>query len=405
MNILVISERFYPEQFRINDICSTFVELGHSVTIITGLPNYPNIKIPEKYKIKENRYENFYGVNVVRVGIIPRGGVIKLFLNYVSFMVNACIKIIGMDISKFDIIYVYQTSPVTMIVPALLAKFKAKIPVLVYCCDVWPDSVCNKISNKKSLLFRCIKWLSAKLYQAADRIAITSKPFCGYLVDVCGVDAKNIFYIPQHCEDIYLTYNDEVDNDCVDFAFLGNIGFAQNCEIIIEAVERIKTHKKFMVHFVGDGSNIDKIKQMVAEKGFADRVIFHGRFPVSEMKQFYALADAFLLTLKSSSAIGLTMPSKLQGYMAAGKPIVAAIHTIGGAAQEVIHQANCGKSVDSDDAQGLALLMSDAIENFTEYKMLGKNGREYFLQHFTKDIFMKATLNQLEDMVENHVRK
>jgi len=225
-------------------------------------------------------------------------------------------------------------------------------------------------------------------------IAVISKPFIEYLNSVCGVKESNMVYLPQHAEEVYLSMDFEPeDSNCIDIMFVGNIGIAQDVDCIIKAVALINSNRKYKVHFIGNGSKLEYAKEIVMENGLCDKIIFHGRHPVDEMPKFYKSADVCLLTLTNDSFVGKTIPSKLQGYMAAGKIVLGAID---GAAQDIINESKCGLCVDSGDHEGLARIMTEIIENPEKYKEYGKNGREYFNNHFTKDIH----INKLEVLLK-----
>jgi len=397
MKILVVCQYYYPEQFRINDICEQLVQDGHSVTVLTGLPNYPMGKIPSEYRWGRKREEIINGVKVLRSFEIGRkSGVVGMALNYVSYMLSASIKALFLK-KDFDIIFVYQLSPVTMALPGIILKKRSSNPLYLYCCDIWPESMKNILPDEGSFIFKIVKRFSRYLYSQCDAITVTSKLFIKYFNQEHSILSERISYIPQHAEDIYLQMDFSPVDDITDFVFMGNIGIAQDIECILDAAEMIKHIPKFKIHFVGDGSYLEKSKIIAKNKGLDDIVVFHGRHPLEKMPDFYKLADACLLTLKAENFIGLTMPSKLQGYMAAGKPVIGAIN---GAAQEVIKESQCGLCVNASDSNALAKAMRDFIENPDKYKDCGEKGREYFKQHFTKDIFMKKLENELNRLVE-----
>jgi glycosyltransferase involved in cell wall biosynthesis len=399
MKILVVSQYYYPEQFRINDICEQLVVDGHSVTVLTGLPNYPKGEIPNEYKWGKRRKEVVNGVNVIRSFEVARGkGAISLGLNYLSFMFSASLKILLMK-KDFDLIFVYQLSPVTMVFPAIIAKKITKTPLYLYSCDIWPDSMKNIISDENNFIYMLVKRFSTYLYSNCDGIGITSKPFFQYFNEVHSIPLDKISYIPQHAEETYLSINETEDNGVVDFVFMGNIGIAQDIDCVLDAVQQLENKLNFKVHFVGDGSYLENSKLVVKEKELFNHVIFHGRHPLHDMPKFYMLADACLLTLKGDSLVGLTMPSKLQGYMAAGKPIIGAIN---GSAQEVIKESKCGVCVNASDSEELAKAMQDFIENKYKYINCGDNGRKYFVENFTKKIYMEKLIGQFNKLMEEN---
>ncbi len=389
MRILVVTQYYHPEQFRVNDICDELVKRGHEVTVLTGRPNYPDGEIYPGYEeIKQK--EEYHGVEIIRCKVRPRHkGSFNLLLNYLSFVRSTSKKIKKLD-NRFDVIYVYQLSPVTSAIPALKLKKKYGIPIFLYCCDVWPDSVRDSDDKPMSVhnpIYVVAKWISKYVYNRVDRIGVKCNQFTDYLHDVCGVDKNKCCLIYEHAESSYLSVPEEpVDNGCYDFMFLGNIGKSQHCEYIVKAAERIKTTKAFKVHFVGSGSALKDLQEYVSKKGLGDLVVFHGRHPVSEINTFYELADCCMLTLSAKTATGFTPPAKLVGYMAASRPIIGAAE---GATKDIIQEADCGICVDSDDINGLANAMVYALVNQEEFLQKGKKGRKFFLNNFTLDNYIR----------------
>lgn len=270
-------------------------------------------------------------------------------------------------------------------------------PLYLYSCDIWPESMKNILPDENLFIFKIVKRFSSYLYSQCDAISVTSKPFIKYFIQEHSIPFERISYIPQHAEDIYLYSDNAIVDDVTDFFFMGNIGIAQDIDCILDAAEKIKQIPNFKIHFVGDGSYLDQSKLISCKKGLNDIVIFHGRYPLESMPDFYNLADACLLTLKAENLIGLTMPSKLQGYMAAGKAVIGAIN---GAAQDVIMESQCGLCVNAGDSRALAEAMQAFIQSPEKYKNCGDNGRKYFEKHFTKDIFMEKLKDELIRLVE-----
>jgi glycosyltransferase involved in cell wall biosynthesis len=401
MKILVVCQYYYPEQFRINDICEQLVQDGHSVTVLTGLPNYPSGKVPKEYKYARKRKETINGVKVLRCFEIGRkSGAVGMALNYISYMLSASVKALFLK-KDFDIIFVYQLSPVFMALPGVILKKCAFRPLYLYCCDIWPESIKNYIADEKSIIYKIVGKFSTYLYSKCDVITDTSKPFIEYFNKTHSIHINRISYNPQHAEDIYLDMDFSTEDEVTDFIFMGNIGIAQDIDCILDATEKIKEIPNFKVHFVGDGSYLETSKELVQQKGLADIVVFHGRHPLEKMPGFYRMADACLLTLKHDSLVGMTMPSKLQGYMAAGKTVIGAIN---GAAKEVIEESKCGVCVKASDSLALAEAMKDFIQNRDKYNDCGENGRDYFKKHFTKDIYMKKLEETLYELAEGKAK-
>ncbi len=397
LSILVVSQYYFPEPFRISDICEELARRGHKVTVLTGQPNYPDGVIYEGYESIES-VEEHNGVEIIRCKIHPRHtGSFNLFLNYLSFVKSASRKIKTIN-DGFDLIYVYQLSPVTSALPAIRLKKNIGIPIFLYCCDIWPDSVRDSVGEPMSLknpIYKLAKWISKYIYERVDRIGVKCNQFADYLHDVCGIDKEKCCLIYEHAESSYLAIPEEPkDNGCFDFVFLGNIGSSQHCDYIVRAVEKIRTSKKFKLHFVGSGSELKNLQDYVEKKAMTSIVVFHGRYPVSEINRFYEFADCCILTLSAKTATGLTPPAKLVGYMAASRPVIAAAV---GATSDIIKNSGCGICVNSEDIDGLASAMNYALDNQDEFRKKGKSGRSYFINNFT----LKKHVDSLEMELNN----
>lgn len=387
-----MSQYYYPDNFRINDIAAELVKEGHGVRVLTGLPDYATSRVPKEYRWPKNRKQVVAGVQVVRVPIIARRtGVLFRILNYLSFVVTSCLYALFHP-TDGDVLLVSQTSPVFQAMAGILWKWRHKKPLILYCYDLWPESMKAWNVKEDSFIFRVAKGISSWIYRSCDVVAVTSRPFRQYLAEVCGVPESRLVYLPQHAEDLYgALVGDYDDNEVVDFLFAGNIGAVQHVDCILQALPLIQTYKAFCVHIVGDGTELSRCRELAAKLSLGDKIIFHGRHPLAEMKTFYRMADCFLLTLRGGDFIGMTLPGKAQGYLSAGRPIVGAID---GAGAEMIEQARCGEAVPAGDFKGLAAAMTQVIENLELYRKKGLQGRQFYEQHYTKEIFM-ASLNSI----------
>ncbi|MEN6471875.1 MAG: glycosyltransferase family 4 protein [Clostridiaceae bacterium] len=397
MRILVISQYYYPENFRINDICEELVLRGHQVTVLTGLPNYPEGYVPKDYRYGRKHRETINGVEVLRCFEIGRrtGGFWRA-LNYFSFMFSGAFCALWLPKDAFDVIYGYAPSPIMQMLAALVYKKRSGKKIVFYSIDVWPAALKAGISGE-GLIFRLIKRLSKKIYQESDCIHITSEPFIDYIHDTHDIPYERITYVPQHAEDIYLSEDfTSIENGCADFLFAGNIGAAQDMECIVDACIQLKDLSGWKMHIVGDGSYLSVTQEMVHINDMESFFAFYGRLPISEMPAFYKMADVCMLTLKHDNETGLTLPAKLQSYMAAGKPVIGAID---GSAQDVIKESDCGVCVDAGDSEALASAMRDFILQPQRYAQCGQNGKAYFSHHFTKKIYMEKLLEALERAV------
>lgn len=384
MNILIVSQHFYPDSFRINEIATELTKRGNKVTVLTSLPDYATGRVPGECRGIKNRKINYNGVKVIRsFSISRRSGVLFRALNYLSFCLSSTFKARFLK-ESFDLVLCYQTSPVLMANAAKVIAKKQKIPFLIYCLDLWPESLKAWGVGESKLLFKLMHSYSKMIYNKADAIAVSSKPFIDYLCAVNGVKKSKICYIPQHSEDMNLPFKDE-NNGVLHLAFGGNIGSVQNVDCIVRAVAELKNSEGFTVDIYGDGSELEACKKLAVELNVQNKIIFHGRVSRETLWENYKTSDAFLLTLKDEGIIGFTVPAKLQEYMSGNRPIIAAI---GGAAEEIITSAECGVCVPAGDHKALASAIEDFVLNAASYKIFAENGRKHYEENFTLDKFM-----------------
>ena len=229
MKILIVSQYYYPEQFQINDIAPKLVKRGHEVTVLCGLPNYPKGVLFKGFDDKksthwkEKEYFEQTGVCVIHVNQVLRGrNPLRLVMNYFTFACNSK-KEVYMLPSDFDVVFCYQLSPITSMYAAMEYKKLYGTPILFYTLDLWPVSAESILKSEKNPLMLPVTRMSQKLYQSADRILVTSRPFIDYIERVNGVERERMGYLPQHAGDTMLEMNllKEVENGCADFMFAG----------------------------------------------------------------------------------------------------------------------------------------------------------------------------------------
>lgn len=395
MRILVVSQFYYPEPFqKLKDLCEGWKDTGHEVTVLTGVPNYPTGVVPIEYQQGKKRQELIEGVKVLRLPLVPRRrSNVGLALNYLSWSAVATIKMLFWK-ERFDIVFCYQTSPVLVLFPAWVAKLKNRCGLVGYCLDQWPVSMLATLKSESNLAYRLMKVVSGWLYRCCDCLAVTSEPFIDYLEKEHQLPKDNMIYVPQHGNDDYLgeDFDKNTGDSEVHLLFTGNMGQAQDLETILKAVKLVRQDLNFVIDFVGSGSALVDCESFVTQNLLADRVKFHGRKPYAELPRYYRQADACLVTLRHENAIGLTLPGKMQDYLAVGKPIIGAID---GAGAQVIKEARCGFCVKAGDSEALARAIEDFIKHRAKYIDCGKNARRYYAQHFTK----KRVLKQFSDIL------
>ena len=387
MKILVICQYYYPEPFRISDICEELVKLGHTVDVVTGIPNYPMGEIYEGYRKGEKRDEIINGVNVHRCFTIGRKhGAFYRFLNYYSYAFSSSQYVKRLN-DDYDVVFVNQLSPVMMAKAGIVYKRKHHKKLVLYCLDLWPASL-TAGGVKGGVIYKWFYRESKKVYHAADKILITSKSFSDYFEKEFNI--TDTVYLPQYAEDTFTPEQCRKEPDeFIDLMFAGNVGTAQSVDTIIKAAALCKDIENLRWHIVGDGSELENCKKLANNLGVTS-VIFHGRKGLDEMPKYYAMADAMLVTMQTNPVLSMTLPGKVQTYMAAGKPIIGAID---GEAKYVIDEAKCGICVKAEDDIALA----ENVRRFEKYdkEKLGINAYEYYQKNFSRDVFLKKLLSAL----------
>ncbi len=395
--ILVICQYYKPEPFRISDICEELVSRGNEVHVVTGYPNYPEGDIYSGYGKGKRIDEVINGVKVHRCFTIPREtGAVKRLLNYYSYSISSTVysvskKCVADNGKPFDVVFCNQLSPVMMAEAAVMYKKKYKVPVVMYCLDLWPESLIAGGVTRNSLVYKTFYDVSKRIYMQMDKILVTSKPFVTYFNNEFGIKKTKVKYLPQYAEDIFKAFSSKKRENVFDFMFAGNIGSAQSVETIIKAAEILK-NEPVMFHIVGGGSDLNRIKEMGNR---LDNVVFYGRKPLDEMPEFYAKADAMLITLEADPFLSMTLPGKVQSYMAAGKPIIGAAD---GATKDIIETAQCGFCGKAEDEIELAENIRKFIE-FDDKVLLGENSRRYYMYNFQKNIFMDKLESELQKVI------
>ncbi len=393
MKLLVVCQYFHPEQFRVNDICFELVRRGHEVTVLTGLPNYPGGRVDDRYRWFRNRRETIGGVRVIRSWLIGRGrGAARLALNYLSFALSSSWKALFMG-TDFDLIMVYQLSPVTMALPAIVMKRRTGRPMIVYCHDLWPESVASAGFTHDSVLYGALLRLSRWIYARADMIFASSMMFEQYFRGILGLNTP-VRHLPVYAEALFDEVPPKSQGEALDLLFAGNVGEMQSVDTIIRAAAELTGDAGLRFHIVGEGSALERCRALAAELG-AMNVDFHGRRPLEEMPRFYERADAFLVTLKRNEAISYTLPNKVQSYLAAGRPIIGAID---GETSELVTRCNCGMCVPAEDWRALAETVRRFAADRESHAEMANNARTCYQELFSKDIFFTRLTDLLEEV-------
>lgn len=389
MRFLIVSQYFWPENFRINDLASELISRGHEVTVLTGLPNYPSGQIFEEYLADTEKFSNYKDVRILRVPLLPRGkSALRLLLNYLSFSIAACV--LGpwkLRDQKFDVVLTCQLSPVTVGLPGAFLAWLKNAPMIMWVLDLWPDTLKAIGVVKSSRLLAYVGLLVGFIYKRCDLILAQSRSFIPKIQSLAGPRIP-VEYFPSWAEDVFqteaLTPAPEVPvkDGVFNVMFAGNVGEAQDFECILSAATLLKGHSNIRWLVVGDGRMSAWVQAEIELRDLAACVLLLGRYPVERMPEFFLQADAMLVTLADQEIFSMTIPGKLQSYLAAGMPIIAALN---GEGADVVNSANAGFTCVSGHAEGLAeIVLKMAALPSSERQVMGKNGLEYSKREFDR---------------------
>jgi len=396
MNILIVSQYFWPENFLINNLALGLLQRGHHVTVLTGSPNYPSGKFFDGYGYF-NRQENYHGVNVLRVPLLPRGrgGGSRLALNFLSFALSA--SILGPLIcrGRFDRIFVFEPSPITVGVPAIILKLCKSAPLLFWVQDLWPESLLATGAVKSRPVLAMIDALVKYIYRNCDLILVQSRAFFDSIV-AHGGDTGAIEYFPNSAEKVF-------DNPAAPaehppllphgfrLMFAGNIGAAQDFPTIIAAAEKLRHLTAIHWLIVGDGRMREWAEEEVRNRGLCGQFHFLGSHPIDAMPAFFSSADAMLVTLRKEPIFALTIPSKVQAYLACGKPVIAALD---GEGAQVIIDSGAGFACPGEDPDAFSRVVLKMYETApAERAEMGMRGRAYYEANFDSDMLLDRLEN------------
>ena len=389
MRVLLVTQYFYPENFKSNDIAFELVKRGYKVDALVGIPNYPEGKFYNGYGIFKKRHEVVNGVHVYRAFQTPRGkGGWQLPINYFSYVISACFWVLfKFAWRKYDCIIGHEPSPIFQAYPAILLRKIRKIPFYYWILDLWPPSIMN---NPKSVLSRfavkSVKKQVRFIYRQCDKTLISSRLFEKHILDYGG-NVNQIEFFPNWSDDMLKIEKTELAVSLPEgfiIMMAGNLGDSQDLESVSKLILELQDIKEIKWVFVGDGSKKQWLDRFIEENNLKSTCYAVGRHPYSMMPSFFAKADALLLSLKSSSEqLDCVVPARLQSYMSAAKPVFS---MIGRGGAEVIREAKAGYSVAPGNYKELASVIRDALNNKNELAQKGNNGRSFFEQHFTKDI-------------------
>lgn len=393
MKILVFSQYFYPENFRINALCRELADRGHDVTVLTGYPQYPGGEIYDGYGFDIPYETQWHGVKIQRVKVYPRGhNPIGLLRNCVSY-VTAGNRWVRQCREKYDAVFVFEVSPVTVGLPAVSYKKKFGTPVFFNLQDLWPENVHEVLGIRFAPLTWVINRIVDRIYRGSDKILCASNGFVKNLLDR-GVAPEKLVFWPQFCLEPELrdmTKPEIYTDDTFNIVFTGNIGDAQGLDLLVQAARELKG-QGIRWYLVGDGRAKPRLEKLVSEYGAQDDVIFVGRVSEAEANRYVRFADCAYLSFQNNALFNMTLPAKLQTYLACGAPILAAA---GGESAGLIRKARCGMAVAPELETLVNGAKAMAATGYRERNAMSEAARRYYLEHFTMD----GLVDRLEKMM------
>jgi glycosyltransferase involved in cell wall biosynthesis len=401
MKILIVSQHFWPENFRINQLVTALSAQGIEVEVLTGKPNYPNGVIYDGYKALFCARETWQGILIHRIPLVPRGrGVVNLLINYLSFILFGLLfgpwMVRG---RKYDAIFVFGTSPIFQAIPSILLGWLKKCPIILWVQDLWPEtlSATGYVTQPRILSF--IGLFVKYIYSAMDLILVQSKNFLSKVRE-CA-ETKMVIYFPNfyfdNQESIYSKSPTPEGFNChFPVLFAGNLGVGQFVDVIIDAAAILKEENEIQFIIVGDGVRRNWMMEEVSKRELRN-IFFPGQFPIEVMPRLMKNAAALLVTLADKEAFNLTIPSKIQAYLASGRPIIGSLN---GAGSDVIKEANAGIVVPAENALELANAVR-SLANLSEEDRLkmGCNGRRYYEENFTIEVLAKDLLRHINQTI------
>lgn len=400
-HILLISQYFYPEPFRVNDMAAEWVKRGYKVTVLTGIPNYPMGKFYDGYDYRHKRRECWNGVDIIRIPLIPRGNSRNKLLNaagmaanYLSFIVSGRGWVKKNNV-KADLVFTVEVSPMTQALIGTWYKKRYHVPAYLYVQDLWPENVVTVTGIQSKAVIGPINRMVNKIYRETDEIFTTSPSFVKAIVNrKTKVDRKKVHYWPQYAEEFYRPMPRQnidgiPDDGSFKIAFTGNIGTAQGLGILPETARLLKTENvKFII--VGDGRFLPELERQIEKRRVREKFILLPRVPASRIPEILSACNAGFISFAQTPLWEMTIPAKLQSYMACGKAIIA---SASGETKRIIQEAECGICCEIGNAQALADGIRELIR--ADCQDMGRKARKYFRENFDK----KKLMDQMERFI------
>ena len=396
--ILIITEYFYPEEFKINEIAVAWREKGYDVTILTQNPTYPLGEIYHGYANNWYSKDNYEGMDVYRVKAVTgyKESLFRKLLKYFTFMILG--SIVSLKIGKkYDYVFGFDVGPLTGMVPAILLKKIYNKPVVLWVQDVWPDSVYAYGFKKRELLVKMLDGFVRFVYKHTTSIAVSGEGFIKRVKPYVE-ENKTVEYLPNWADDLDETLEPVKlsQESKIHFTFAGNIGKVQNLDNVLKAFASLpqKHLQKAQLNIIGDGSFLDALKKQVEDNDYKN-IVFWGRKPRKEMNAYFQASDFLIVSLIDKPIFSLTVPAKVQTYIAAKKPILT---IVSGDAARIIENNNLGFSANPSDIEAIQNIFMQAIQTTEDERKEFSGNCEFLTENeFNKEKIIDKMLKLLTD--------
>ena len=400
-HILVVSQYFYPEQFRINDMCQEWIKRGYKVTVLTGIPNYPQGKFYTGYGYIKKRQETWEGINVIRIPLIPRGkNALGLVLNYFSFLVSGFFWNLVTNVDA-DYVFIFGISPLTQALIGTRYAKRHSIPCCLYVQDLWPENVESVTGIHNEFVLRPIGKMMNSIYRDCSILFATSESMVKKIQERVFENKDKILFWPQYSEEFYdilpkCTLPDMKENESYKIIYTGNIGYAQGLEILPKIARKLKNAAvRCEFYIIGDGRYKETLYLDIKNRDVEDMFFLLGKKQPEEIPKYMAVCDAAFLSFADEPIYEMTIPAKLQSYMACGMPILAVAK---GETKRIIERAECGIAIENSDIDQVFLAIQNMVKDASLKKEIhGKRAREYCEIHFNK----RKLMDYFDDVIKN----
>lgn len=384
MRILVISKHFWPENFRINGIIKK-ISVKNSIQVISEIPSYQKRFYNLKKKINKN-------TKIERVKTYPRGKtLLSILINYISFCIIGSFKVLRQE--KTDIVFVYATSPIFQAIPAIIYGKIKKVPVCIWVQDLWPEVLEDLNILKNKFIIRFLNNIINTIYKFSDFIFVQSKEF-KKCIDKRSGKKTIILYNPEEKNNFSFNFNNS-NKKIITFA--GNIGKAQNLEIIIQAFKKRKI-KNIIFHIYGDGNNKKNLEKLILQNRLQDRIKIYRPVSKSLIIKKLVKSDALLISLGKGKALSKTIPAKFQTYLSIGKPLIFSGQ---GELKNIIKDYKLGYTSSPNDIDGFIQSIQKINNiNLSEKKKIFSRSKKLFSKFFELNEWSKSLEVKLKKCIK-----